>query len=136
MSAATVLSRYGTVQMTTSSPGQVLVMLYDGLFRFLGEAKAAIQARDRARSGERIGRAHAILDLLASTLEPSHAPELCENLQGLYLFCMSRLVTANVKQDDAAVDEVLRVLSPLREAWREAVAKVAETPQKAQPQAR
>lgn len=123
MNAATILSRYGTVQVTTSSPGQILVMLYDGLFRFLGEARAAIQARDRTRSGERISRSHAILELLASTLDPAHAPELCENLQGLYLFCMSRLVTANVKQDAAPIDEVLRVLAPLREAWREAVAR-------------
>lgn len=123
MNAATILSRYGTVQVTTSSPGQILVMLYDGLFRFLGEARAAIQARDRTRAGERISRSHAILELLASTLDPAHAPELCENLQGLYLFCMSRLVTANVKQDAAPIDEVLRVLAPLREAWREAVAR-------------
>ncbi len=125
MNAATILSRYGTVQVTTSSPGQILVMLYDGLFRFLGEARTAIQARDRTRAGERISRSHAILELLASTLDPAHAPELCDNLQGLYLFCMSRLVTANVKQDAAAVDEVLRVLAPLREAWREAVARGA-----------
>lgn len=125
MSAATILSRYGTVQVTTSSPGQILVMLYDGLFRFLGEARAAIQARDRPRAGERISRAHAILELLASTLDPAHAPELCDNLQGLYLFCMSRLVTANVKQDAAPIDEVTRVLAPLREAWREAVARGA-----------
>ena len=59
MSAANVLSRYGAVQVTTSTPGQILVMLYDGLFRFLGEARAALVAKERARAGERIGRAHA-----------------------------------------------------------------------------
>lgn len=123
MSAATLLSRYGTVQVTTSSPGQILVMLYDGLFRFLGEARVAIEARDRARAGERISRAHAIIDLLDSTLDPAHAPELCDNLHGLYHFCMSRLVTANLKQDVVAVDEVLRVLGPLREAWKEAITR-------------
>lgn len=128
MNAATVLSRYGTVQVTTSSPGQVLVMLYDGLFRFLGEARSAIQANDRTRAGERISRAHTILELLAATLDPSHAPELCDNLQALYLFCMSRLVTANIKQDAGAIDEVLRVLTPLREAWREVTTRAPALP--------
>ena len=80
---STVLSRYGTVQVTTSTPGQLLVMMYDGLFRFLGEAVVAMRANDRARSGERISRSHSILEMLASTLEPDHAPELCENLLAL-----------------------------------------------------
>lgn len=119
--AATVLSKYGAVQVTTCTPGQLLVMLYDGLFRYLAEAQVAMKAKDRARAGERIGRVHSILEMLASTLDPSHAPELCENLHGLYLFCMSRVVAANVKQDPAALAEVADVLSPLRDAWREAV---------------
>lgn len=123
MSAANVLSRYGAVQVTTSTPGQILVMLYDGLFRFLGEARVALVAKERARAGERIGRAHAILEYLASTLDPSHAPELCDNLQALYLFCMGRLIEANVQQDPARVEDVLKVLAPLRDAWREVVTK-------------
>ncbi len=127
---STVLSRYGTVQVTTSTPGQLLVMMYDGLFRFLGEAVVAMRANDRARSGERISRAHSILEMLASTLEPEHAPELCENLLALYMFCMSRLVTANIQQSPERIEEVMRVLSPLRDAWKEAVVK-APSPQRA-----
>lgn len=124
----TVLSKYGTVQVTTCTPGQLLVMLYDGLFRFLGEAQTAIRAKDRARAGERIRRAHAILEMLASTLDPTHAPELCENLHGLYLFCMSKVVAANVHQDADKLSEVLRVLTPLREAWRDAVTRAPTSP--------
>jgi flagellar protein FliS len=120
---STVLSRYGTVQVTTSTPGQLLVMMYDGLFRFLGEAVVAMRANDRARSGERISRSHSILEMLASTLEPEHAPELCENLLALYMFCMSRLVNANIQQSPERIEEVMRVLSPLRDAWKEAVVK-------------
>ncbi len=123
VNTATVLSKYGAVQVTTCTPGQLLVMLYDGLFRFIAEAQTAIRAKDRARAGERIGRAHSILEMLASTLDPSYAPELCENLNGLYLFCMSRVVAANVHQDPERLGEVLRVLSPLRDAWREAISK-------------
>ncbi len=119
----TVLAKYGAVQVTTCTPGQLLVMLYDGLFRFLGEAQTAIRAKERARAGERIGRAHSILEMLASTLDPAYSPELCDNLHGLYLFCMSKVVAANVQQDAEKLGEVLRVLTPLRDAWREAVIK-------------
>lgn len=118
---ANLVSRYRTVQVSTSSPGEILVMLYDGLLRFLGEARSSIEAGDRARAGEKVGRAHAILDELAATLDAKADPQLCERLLSLYLFSMRRVVDANVQQDPAGIDEVVRVLSPLADAWRSAV---------------
>ncbi len=121
MISAAAIAKYKTVQVTTCSPGELLVMLYNGLFRFLGEAANAIKAGDRAVAGERIGRSHDILAELVAGLNPIHAPELCDNLQGLYFFCMSRIVEANLHQDATRIDDVLRILSPLREAWTIAV---------------
>ena len=122
MNPANILSRYGTVQASTGSPGQILIMLYDGLFRFLNEAKTAMLEKRRARAGELISRAHAILDTLNSTLIPSHAPELCANLEALYLYCMQRLIMANIQTKVEPLDEVLQVLAPLRAAWTEIIA--------------
>lgn len=121
MISAAAIAKYKTVQVTTCSPGELLVMLYNGLFRFLGEAANAIKAGDRAVAGERIGRSHDILAELVAGLNPIHAPELCDNLQGLYFFCMSRIVEANLHQDATRIEDVLRILSPLREAWTIAV---------------
>ena len=121
MISAAAIAKYKTVQVTTCSPGELLVMLYNGLFRFLGEAASAIKAGDRAVAGERIGRSHDILAELVAGLNPVHAPELCDNLQGLYFFCMSRIVEANLHQDAARIEDVLRILTPLREAWTIAV---------------
>ena len=121
--ASLAMHRYRSTQVTTCTPGQLLVLLYDGLFRFLGEAKGAMESGDRARAGERVDRAYAILEELAGALQPSAAPAICENLQAIYLFCMGRVVEANVKRDPAGIDDVVRVLSPLREAWRIAAAE-------------
>jgi flagellar protein FliS len=122
------LARYGAVKVTTASPGQILVMLYDGLLRFLRESQAAFVAKQRARAGERISRSLAILDQLLIGLDPKHAPELCERLQGLYIFCIQRLVRANLEQNPEMIGEVVRVLSPLRDAWSTAVLEVASAP--------
>jgi flagellar protein FliS len=119
-----MVNRYKAVQVKTSSPGQILVLLYDGVFRFLGEAKTAIAAGDRAKAGEKIDRAHAILGELVASLSPQHAPELCDNLHGLYCFCMGQVVEANVRQEVAPIDTVIRVLTPLRDAFRTAAATV------------
>ena len=59
MGVAAVLSRYQKVKVTTCSPGELLVMLYDGLFRFLGEAKTKMEEGDRtARGGAHQSSSH------------------------------------------------------------------------------
>lgn len=130
------INRYKSVQVTTCSPGELLLLLYDGLFRFLGEAAVALRKNDLATAGERISRSHEILGELVCGLNPAIAPELCANLEGLYFFSMTRIVEANLQKDPARIDDVLRILSPLREAWTIAVrggaaagAAAAETPQ-------
>ncbi len=122
------LARYGAVKVTTANPGQILVMLYDGLLRFLREAQGAFVAKERAKAGERISKSLAILDQLLVSLDPKHAPDLCAKLQSLYVFCIQHLVRANLEQNPEMVGEVVRVLSPLRDAWSTAVLEVASAP--------
>jgi flagellar protein FliS len=111
------LAKYGSVNITTSSPGQFVVMLYDGIFRYLREAAEAIRSGDRARAGERIGRANAIFRHLLGSMVPEANPLLYERLTALYLFGMRHSTEANLKRDPAMLEEVIRVLVPLRSAW-------------------
>jgi flagellar protein FliS len=115
------LARYGAVKVTTSTPGQVLVMLYDGLLRFLRDAQAAMTAKERVKCGEKLSRANAILAELLGTLDASQNPALCANLQSLYVFSMNHLLQANIKQNPDMIGEIVTVLTPLREAWAKAV---------------
>jgi flagellar protein FliS len=119
------LARYGAVKVTTASPGHLLVMLYDGLLRFLREGQAAMLRKERGKAGEKISRAHAILAHLLETLDPSHNAALCAHLQPLYLFCMQHMRKANFEQDPEKLAELVRILAPLRDAWATAVAQVA-----------
>jgi flagellar protein FliS len=118
------IQRYKSVQVKTSSPGDLLVMLFDGCFRFLNEAVVAMEEKDRARSGERLDRAYAILSEFVSTLKPDIWPELCENLEGVYVFCMGHIVKANIEQDPKLIRDILQILEPLRDGFREAVRQV------------
>jgi flagellar protein FliS len=119
------LAKYGSVSVATSSPAQVTVMLYDALFRFLREAMVAMQAGDRPRTGERIHRAHAILRHLLGAMVPEANPLLHERLTALYLFAMRHSTLANLKRDPAMLEEIIRVLLPLRGAWSVAAERTA-----------
>jgi len=118
------INRYKSVQVKTSSPGDLLMLLFDGCFRFLNESIVAMERGDRAKAGEQLDRAHAIIGELTSTLRHEIWPELCENLEGVYLFSMGHLVKANLEQNASMVREVVTILEPVREGFREAVRQV------------
>ncbi|MGE0325195.1 MAG: flagellar export chaperone FliS [Polyangiaceae bacterium] len=120
-----VASRYKQVQIQTSSPGEILLALYDGLFRFLRGAQLCLEQKQRARAGELISKSHAIISELLIALDPKHNPELCQHLSGVYDFCLDRLTQANLKSDPILVAEVIMVLSPIKEAWEVAVPQAA-----------
>ncbi len=125
--AAAAAAKYRGVAVATCSPGQLLIMLFDGALRFIGEANDAMSNRDRARAGERIGKALAILEELSATLDQSQAPELSENLFALYAFCRQHLLEANLLQDPQKLREVATILGPLRESFAIAAGVAAAT---------
>ncbi len=119
------VARYKEVQQQTSTPGELLLALYDGVFRFLAGAQHSFATGHRAKGSELVSKSHAIISELLLALDYSQSPELCEKLASVYDFCLSRLTEANMKGDAQKVAEVIRVLTPLREAWRVAVPKAA-----------
>ena len=122
------IARYQAVKVTTSTPGDILVALLDGLFKFLHIAKhnLATKGGDRAKAGQAMSKAHAIISELLTSLAPEHAPELCQNLARVYDFCLTRITYANRHNDPKAIEEVMRVMTPIREAFTIAVKQVAQ----------
>lgn len=122
ISAQAAASKYRGVQLQTSSPAQLVVMLFDGVLKFATEAEVAMEANDRARTGDRIGRCLAIIEMLVGTLDHTHAPELADNLTAVYGFCKRRLLEANIKRSRDALADVKVAILPLREGFA-AIAK-------------
>ncbi|HWA76113.1 MAG TPA: flagellar export chaperone FliS [Polyangiaceae bacterium] len=114
-------NRYTQIRNATSTPGELLLALYDGLFRFVNGAKIAIEKKDLRIARELLSKAYAITSELYIALDHDVAPELCQQLEGVYGFAMDRITLASRKGDAAPLDEVIRVLTPLREAWQVAV---------------
>jgi len=119
------VSRYKQNQVMLSSPGEILLALYDGAIRFSRQAKVAIENRDAAVKGEKIGGVMAILAELTATLDHEQAPELCQQLEMLYDYLLEQLQTASLNMATEPLDEVITHLEKLRETWAEAV-EIAE----------
>jgi flagellar protein FliS len=110
---------YQRVQAETSSPGEVIVLLYDALLKNLRRGIAAIEAGEPDRVNEALTRAQDIVLELHTSLDAS--AEIAEQLSPLYAYVFRNLVAANVNKDARTVRELETMIAPMRDAWVVAV---------------
>jgi flagellar secretion chaperone FliS len=124
MSAAALRARYLGDTVTTASPQQLLVMLYDRLALDLERAEAALTAGSRDEANTQLQHAQEIVIELQASLKVE-AWDGAPRLAALYNWLLTELITANVKADLRRVGDCRRIVEPLREAWRGAAASLA-----------
>jgi flagellar protein FliS len=118
MSAApTPSTEYLRSAVLTATPEQLHLMLYDGAIRFATRGGEALRAGDREAAFHAFERAQLIVLEMINGIQPEANPELGDRMLALYSFVYRRLVDANVKRDEQAVDDALRVLRHQRETW-------------------
>ena len=114
------LHQYQNNQIETANPEQILIMLYDGAIRFCRQAIRAMEDKDYAVQGEKIGRTMAIICEFSSTLDHEIGSQIAADLDALYGFMIRELGRANLEKDRKALENVADLLSDLRETWVEA----------------
>jgi flagellar secretion chaperone FliS len=119
---------YFQTQVTTTTQGDLVIMLFDAALKFLHQAKEKIVEKNYAQKGILISKTIDILGELQGSLNAQKGGDLADSLQKLYLFCSSRLLTANLKMDTAIIDEVVQILSGVRDAFFQANAQVVTKP--------
>lgn len=92
-------------------------MLYDGALRFSRDARSAIVNGGVRQRRDAISRALAIVSELQCTLDMEAGGELSRRLDGLYAFVLDRLIEASSGRSVEPIDEAIRVLASLQEAW-------------------
>jgi flagellar secretion chaperone FliS len=115
---------YRQTHVQSRSPLELIVMLYDGAIRFLRETEDAMRRGDLVAKRDALSRVFAILSELQGTLNVEQGGETAASLDSLYTYMIDRLTEANVQRKTAPVQEVITLLSGLRDAW----ATVAQAP--------
>lgn len=108
---------YRRTEAQSRSPVELVLMLYDGALRFVAEARAAVARNDIASRGAAISRALAIVAELQNTLDVKTGGDIARELDRLYSYINIRLLDVTAKRDAAALEEVQKLLTTLREAW-------------------
>ncbi len=115
---------YQTQSILTASPGQLVLLMYDGALRFMSQARAGFALpEDSPRRIESIHtallRTQAVITELRANLDHTAGGEHATTLDRLYEYHLRRLFEANLRKDEAPLIEVEGLVRILRDSWAE-----------------
>lgn len=114
---------YRQITTQTASPGQLVLMLYDGSIRFLEKSLSGFEMDDPIEFNQTINnniiRAQTIIGELNSTLNMEQGGELAYTLRRLYGYMDDRLMESNLRKSPEGIHDTIRRLTILRDAWQE-----------------
>ena len=109
--------RYTQGNIATEDPQKLIILLYDGIIRFLNLAKVDIENKDYMAANYHFIKARSIITELLSALDLEKGGEIAKNLYALYWFLFEKIVEANMKKDIDTIDEIMPVIKTLKSAW-------------------
>jgi flagellar protein FliS len=115
---ARAATQYVHTQVRSSTPLELVVLLYDAALTSAGTARDAMARKDIPTRRAALSRMLAIVAELQNTLDLDNGGQIAKDLDALYAWITSRLLDATVQQSVRPIDEVIRVLKPLRDAWQ------------------
>lgn len=101
----------------SATPHKLIQMLIDGAIEKVQLARGYMERHEIAKKCETVSWAMAIIDGLRSSLDMSAGGDIAANLDALYDYMLRRLLDGNLDNDPAALDEVGKLLTELREGW-------------------
>jgi len=113
------LDSYNQMNLNVEKPEKLILMLYEGALRFAHFAKKAIKEGNIEEKVKYIIKVSNIFIELINSLDFEKGGQIAYYLNGLYTHQLKLLAKANLENKEEYIDDVIRVLKGLIEAWKE-----------------
>ncbi|MFT4414401.1 flagellar export chaperone FliS [Fredinandcohnia humi] len=110
---------YQANSVTTATPGELTLMLYNGCLKFIKLARKAIEENNIQEKNTNLQKAQNIIRELMVTLNMDI--EVSKNMMTLYDYINRQLMEVNLKNDLDILSEVEGYVIEFRDTWKEVV---------------
>ncbi|WP_099354881.1 flagellar export chaperone FliS [Fredinandcohnia onubensis] len=110
---------YQSNSVTTASPGELTLMLYNGCLKFIKLARKAIEENNIEAKNTNLQKAQNIIREFMVTLNMDL--EVSKNMMAMYDYMNRRLMEANLKNDLEILTEVEGLVTDFRDTWKEVI---------------
>lgn len=112
--------QYRENTISHADPVKLVELMYEGAITFVRRAQKCIGEKDPEGTHNNILRAYAIVAELMATLDFDQGGEIAQKLEQCYDFVLHLLKEADICKDSQQLEQVLKVLEPMSETWKEA----------------
>lgn len=120
-------TRYLADKVATATPAELTSMLYDACVGQLQISHTLLEAGDHRNAQPHLARAQAIVLELRGSLSVEGG-EVSNNLDALYAWVFSNMITAQLEHTPDSAAEALKVMTELQDAWRQAREVLEQNP--------
>lgn len=117
---ARAANAYKKVDLESAPKDQILERLLERCVADLAAGRQAITDGRIQVKAQVLDHALRIVLELEAALDHAQAPEMCANLSRLYRFASERITTASMTLTTAPLDDAIRVVRSISDAFREA----------------
>lgn len=110
---------YQQNSVSTASPGELTLMLYNGALKFMRLAKKGIEEENLELKNTNLIKAQKIIQELMVTLNPDL--EVSKSMLTMYDYMNRRLIEANIKNDTEIIEEVEALMTEFRDTWKQVI---------------
>ena len=104
--------------VASSSPGSLIILVYERVFDHLKTGKLALEQGDYAI--ESFTKAHDLIQQgLLACLDFEEGGEISQSLEAVYEWSLREIISARASKSAEKIQGVIDVLTPLYEAWLE-----------------
>lgn len=114
-----------TLRITQANPTELVVILYEMLLGYLEDAEEAA-GNDMQLFHDAARKARGCLNELMGSLHMEYEP--APALMQLYMYCIRRLAMGEQRRHMGPLEEIRRVVEPLRDAYRQLAAQNSAGP--------
>lgn len=99
---------------------ELALLMFEAVLENTTAARGAIEDGNIAAKAQHLHKAVRVLqDGLRTSLDLDNGGELAQNLANLYDYCILRLAQANADSNAAAAAEVIGLIRPVADAWKQ-----------------
>lgn len=108
---------YQGTKVTTASPAELTLMLYEGAIKFCNIALLGFENNDFEKVNNNIIKVQNIITELRATLDFKYPT--AKDFDVVYEYIANLLVQANIKKDPEMLNQALDQLREMRDLWKE-----------------
>jgi flagellar secretion chaperone FliS len=110
---------YQSNSVSTATPGELTLMLYNGCLKFIKLARKAIEENNIEAKNTNLQKAQNIIREFMVTLNMD--VEVSKNMMVMYDYINRQLMEVNLKNDLDILTEVEGLVTDFRDTWKEVV---------------